>query len=190
MADSTSLTRKRLQSVPLHAVPGWEHPQSQLPLPLTSFVGRAAETAAVRSLMLRPDVRLVSLTGPGGVGKTRLAIRVAEGLAGEFVDGIVFVPLANVLDANLLPRAVATSLGLAEARERSAPDAVSTYLRDRSFLLVLDNFEHLLAAGPIAVKWLADCPQLAILATSRSVLRVSGEHDVAVSRWVCRISTD
>ncbi|MDQ3780008.1 MAG: tetratricopeptide repeat protein [Chloroflexota bacterium] len=153
---------------------------ARLPSPLTSFVGRSADTAAVTALLTRPDVRLVTLTGVGGVGKTRLALRAADTAGDHFADGVVFVPLAAVGDPALVLPAIARALGLRD----EAPDAPAERLRQviqtRRLLLILDNFEHLAEAGPTIVDLLAACPRLTVLVTSRTLLRVSGECPFAV----------
>jgi non-specific serine/threonine protein kinase len=153
---------------------------TRLPVPLTSFVGREDETAAVVALLRETDVRLVTLTGPGGVGKTRLALRVAEEIAGSFSDGIWFVALAAVRDPALVPAAVAQALGVRQSLSRPLDEDVREHLRNHRALIVLDNFEHLLAAGPFVAELLAACPGMVALVTSRAVLSLSGEHDVVV----------
>jgi predicted ATPase len=160
-----------------------------LPVQLTPFVGREGEVAAVRERLLRPGVRLVTLTGPGGVGKTRLALQAAAEALEAFGDGVVFVPLATVAAPELVPAAVAQALGLREDRgdggdEPAAPalrDLLRDALRPRALLLVLDNCEHLLpGAAPLVADLLTACPRLTVLTTSRAVLRLSGEHVVSV----------
>ena len=151
-----------------------------LPRPLTSLVGREREAAAVRDLLLRDDERLVTLVGPGGVGKTRLALRVAEDIGREFADGVVFVPLAAVTDPVLLPAAIAREVGIHEAGVRPVLASLERLLRDRHLLLVLDNLEQVLPAAPAVAGLLAACPRLAVLATSRAALRLSGECEFPV----------
>ncbi|HEV2527134.1 MAG TPA: tetratricopeptide repeat protein [Thermomicrobiales bacterium] len=162
-----------------HADPGVPR-RSALPSPLTSFVGRGHEAALALALLRRDDVRLLTLTGAGGVGKTRLAIKVAEDLAHAFSVDTRFVPLAPVQDAELVALTVARALGVLDAGHATVAGAVAAALDDAELLLVLDNFEHVLAAAPFVVDLLAGCPRLKILTTSRTLLRVSGEQALPV----------
>ncbi|HEY1296360.1 MAG TPA: tetratricopeptide repeat protein [Chloroflexota bacterium] len=148
------------------------------PTPLTSFVGREREVTEVRRLL--GVYRLVTLLGPGGIGKTRLAIEVTRGMAGEFADGVVFVGLANTRDPDLVLGAVAEALGIQEMGSRALVDRVRTQLQASDVLLLLDNFEHVLAAAEAIGSLLASCPRLRVLVTSRAPLRLSGEREVVV----------
>jgi len=149
-----------------------------LPRPLTSFIGRERELARARRLLA--GSYLVTLTGPGGSGKTRLGIALAAEVAGDYPDGVFFVPLAPVRDPDLVPSTIAQSLGLQDARDRPLMDHLVSQLRDRQMLLVLDNFEHLLAGAPAVARLLRETSALRILASSRSPLRVSGEQECPV----------
>jgi len=150
-----------------------------LPVDLTSFVGRESEIAAARGLLARS--RLVTLTGPGGVGKTRLALRTAGAVDRGFRDGVWFAELAGLHDAALVPQSVATALGIEGVGDSRPEESLESYLRDRQLLLVLDNCEHLVDACTIlADSLLRSCPELRILATSRQPLRVEGEHTLPV----------
>ena len=146
-----------------------------LPTPSTPLVGRRLEVAAVAAMLHREDVRLVTLTGPGGTGKTRLALAVAEELAPGFRDGAAFVDLAAVRDATLLGSTIAHALDLQEGDEPLS-QAVAEQLRPQSMLLVLDNLEQLLDGTAFIAELLAAAPRLLVLATSRAPLRLSAEH--------------
>jgi predicted ATPase/class 3 adenylate cyclase len=151
-----------------------------LPLQLTSLLGRDADVPAVRSLLLRDGVRLVTLTGPGGTGKTRLGLQVAAELVDHFEHGVFLVELAPISDPSLVPSAIAHVLGVRDMGGRTALEGIKDYLRSRSILLVLDNFEQILAAATIVVDLLAVSPGLKVLVTSRAPLRLRGEREHAV----------
>jgi predicted ATPase len=151
-----------------------------LPSAPTSLVGREGDTASVTALLRRPEVRLVTLTGPGGVGKTSLAQRVAAQLAPGYADGECFVALESVRDPALVPATIAQALSLREAGAVRLVDRVALYLFDRRMLLVLDNFEHVASAALVVAELLAACPLLDVLATSLGRLRLSGEHEFPV----------
>jgi Cdc6-like AAA superfamily ATPase len=139
-------------------------------------VGREREAEEVRDLLTRRDVRLLTLTGIGGVGKTRLAMEVAQEVAENFPDGAAFVGLASLGDPALVVPTVSRSLGVPEAEGRTPTEALVDHLRDKSLLLVLDNLEHLLQAAPEVAALLDACGGLVVLATSRAPLRIRGER--------------
>lgn len=153
---------------------------TNLPRERTAFVGREGDIASISALLRRGDVQLVTLTGPGGTGKTRLSLRVAAEARDDFRDGVFFVPLAPVADPSLVGSAIAASLGIVDVAGQTPEETLQSHVRHKEMLLVLDNFEHLLDAAPIVSDLLA-CPGLKILVTSRSVLRLSGEHEWGVS---------
>lgn len=179
MSDPTSALPGRPPPALLPPLPKPDFPDAPLPTPLTSFVGREREIEEVAELLRRPEVRLVTLTGPGGVGKTRLALQVAVDLVDSF-DDVVFVALAPVRDAALVLPAVAQVVGIPDVGDRPLADRLALALGDRSCLLVLDNLEHVLAAGVALADLLVACPRLRLLATSRALLRISGEHGYLV----------
>jgi predicted ATPase len=161
-------------------IPDREPPSAPLPAPLSSFVGREREAANVADLLLRDDVRLVTLTGPGGVDKSRLTLAVAAARAADFGDGAAFVDLAPLAESDLAAPTVAWALGVRGAQDRPPVERLLASLRDRHLLLVLDNFEQVAAAAPLVAQLLAACPRLTIAVTSRALLHVSGEHDYPV----------
>jgi predicted ATPase len=125
-------------------------------------------------------VRLLTLTGPGGIGKTRLGLQVAAELLEDFASGVFFVPLAPISDPALVLSTVAQTLGIREKAGQGFRESLQDHLRDKQTLLLLDNFEHVVSGAPVLTAFLANCPQLKVLVTSRVVLHLSGEHEFPV----------
>jgi predicted ATPase/DNA-binding XRE family transcriptional regulator len=169
-ADQASLARRSAAGEPR---------QPTLPIGRSRLIGREQESAALRQLLLADDVGHVTLTGAGGVGKTRLALHVASSLHDTFGDGVYIVELAPLADPTLVASTMAQALGV-PLGGRPAPDALREYLRDRAILLVLDNFEHLLDAATLVPSLLDTSAGLKVLVTSRAPLRVRGEHEYEV----------
>lgn len=153
---------------------------ASLPVQPTPFIGREREVEEVRQRLLHPDVRLMTLTGPGGVGKTRLGLEVARQVLDRFEDGVCFVALAPISDPDLVPSAIAQALRVEQGARQNVTDALEQYLREKQQILLLDNFERLLEAGPPLARLLSACPGLKALVTSRVVLRLQGEHNYEV----------
>ena len=149
---------------------------THLPARAAGLIGRRHELAEVRDRLMDGSVRLLTLTGPGGTGKTTLAIKVAEDLAPAFLDGVSFVDLSKARDTQAVLVAIARSIGLGEIFDRPLEDELIDNLRDRQILLVLDNFEQVTEAATLVVRLLNECPRLTCLATSREALRVRAER--------------
>ncbi len=154
--------------------------RSNLPAQSTPLIGREVEIEAVTQLLLRPEVRLLTLTGPGGTGKTRLGLQVATNALAIFDDGVFFVSLVPISEPTLVLLTIAETLGVFLSPLRSLSESIIAHLGEKKLLLVLDNFEQVVAAAPDLAELLAACPQLKILVTSRVVLRLTGEHEFAV----------
>jgi serine/threonine protein kinase len=180
LARELATIRDRFLEKPVHQV---EARPANLPLRRTGFVGREKEVAAAKELLLRQDVRLLTVTGPGGIGKTRLAVEVANGLVESFPGGTHFVPLSSLSDPGLIASVIVQALGIREAGGQSPLEILKKNLQDSSrapMLLLLDNFEHLVQAAPTVAELLALGPNLKIMVTSRAALHVYGEHEFPV----------
>jgi predicted ATPase/class 3 adenylate cyclase/Tfp pilus assembly protein PilF len=154
--------------------------RNNLPLQPTPLIGREKEVSEVCDLLRHDETRLLTLTGPGGIGKTRLALQAAADLLDDFSNGAFLVPLATLTQAELLLPTVAETLGVRETGEQPLDETLKAYLHERRLLLVLDNFEHVLGAAPTVTGLLAGAPGLKVLATSRAPLGLYGEHEYAV----------
>ncbi len=155
-------------------------PASNLPVPLTTLIGREQERARVCDMLRRPEVRLLTLTGTGGIGKTRLGLQVATDLLADFADGVYFVSLAPVSDPDLVVPTIAQTLGLKDSGGQHPLELLKASLSEKRLLLLLDNFEQVLAAAPQLAELLVACPHLKLLVTSRAVLHIRGEQEFPV----------
>ena len=156
-------------------------PSHGFPLPPTRLVGREQERSHALALLRRTSTHLLTLTGPSGIGKTRLALQLVQDLAPDFIDGVVYVPLAPIRDAALVPGAVAQTLGIREVASSSPAEQVHTFLQEKHLLLVLDNVEQVLDCASFIAGLLASCPRLYVLVTSRTPLRLRAEQELPLA---------
>lgn len=183
--DLAMLLTERFEMAQTSATAPSEPPQTiqpgRVPTPPTRLIGRQAELAALHDLLLQDEVELVTLTGPGGTGKTRLAVQAALELQGHFADGVFFVALAPIHDRHLAAAAIAQAVGLREAQgSLSLIVTLHSYLRDKQILLVLDNFEQIIEAAPLVADLLQACSRLKTLVTSRAPLHLRSEREFPV----------
>jgi predicted ATPase len=179
LARDLAAVRERLADAPAR----YSEPRpNNLPVQRTALIGREPEAAALRQLLSREDVRLVTLTGPGGIGKTRLALQVAGEIAGEFPGGVCFVALAAVRESVLVASAIASALGVSESGNQLPQESLKEYLSGltQPMLLLLDNFEHLVSAASVVADLLTIGPKLKAMVTSQAPLHVYGEHEFPV----------
>ncbi len=157
------------------------HPPTNLPTQPTLLVGRDEDVATLRKRLLQPESRMLTLTGPPGIGKTRLGLQVATRTLDDFADGVFYIGLASISDANLIPTTIATILSVPEGGPQTPLERLKAFVRDKQILLVLDNFEQILAAAPQIAELLVACPSLKLLVTSRAPLRIRYERQIPVS---------
>jgi class 3 adenylate cyclase len=155
------------------------HPHN-LPIQPTALIGREREVAAVERLLEREDMRLVTLTGPGGIGKTRLGLQVAAEVSERFTDGVYFVNLAPLVDPAFVVPTIAQAFEVKEIADHALPDLLKAYFREKQLLLLLDNFEQVIGAAVQVADLLATCSHLKVVVTSRAALHVRGEQEFAV----------
>src|SRR6266700_4986865 len=156
-------------------------PLQVLPFPPTALLGREQEVTQARDLLQAQGVRLLTLTGPSGVGKTRLALEIAHDLRAGFADGLAWIDLTVLRDPSLVPQTVAQTLGLREQADRPFSEQVRAFLQDKQCLLLLDNFEQVLSAADFVADLLVNCPRLQVLVTSRAPLHLRAEQQLVLT---------
>jgi predicted ATPase len=178
LARDLAAFRDRLMEMPVRSAEA----RSSLPIPRTPFIGGTKEVAAAKELLLRPDVRLLTLTGPPGIGKTRLGLEVAGEMADQFPGGVSFVSLAPINNSSMIAPAIAQTLGVREVPGQAVLETLKRHLQESRapMLLLLDSFEHLVPAASLVAELLEGGPALKVLVTSRAALHVYGEHELPV----------
>jgi predicted ATPase len=169
-----------IEPVPVLSESSFQGIAPNVPVPVYPIIGRNDLVQSVYNLLVQPDVRLITLTGPGGIGKTRLALHLAHQLHTAFRDGVVFVQLAAIRDTGLVISAIAQAVGISEAGSSSLMEHLKSYFNDKHLLLILDNFEQLMPAGEMIGELITYTPYLHVLITSREVLHIYGEQEYPV----------
>jgi predicted ATPase len=169
-----------IESVPVRSESSFQGIAPNVPVPVYPIIGRDNLIQSVSNLLIQPDVRVLTLTGPGGIGKTRLALHLAHQLHTSFRDGVIFVELASVLDTDLVISAIAKAIGVSEGGSQPFIEQIKSYFMHKHILLICDNFEHVISAGTIIGELIAYSPALQVLVTSRELLRIYGEQEYVI----------